>query len=71
MGTLELERHLGAVRRVFLMEAGDIMAEFCTDVFARQEYILEFWGKLLTQVTQKRYSGSWQGLLSLVKWFSD
>ena len=35
MGTLELNRHLGAVRRVFLMEAGDIMAEFCTDVFAR------------------------------------
>ena len=35
MGTLELNRHLGAVRRVFLMEAGDIMADFCTDVFAR------------------------------------
>ena len=35
MGTLELGRHLGAVRRVFLMEAGDIMADFCTDVFAR------------------------------------
>ena len=35
MGTLELNRHLGAVRRVFLMEAGDIMADFCADVFTR------------------------------------
>ena len=35
MGTLDLKGHLGAVRRVFLMEAGDIMADFCTDVFAR------------------------------------
>ena len=28
------------------MEAGDVMADFCTDVFARQEQedLIKFWG---------------------------
>ena len=33
--SLELENHLSSVRRVFLMEAGDLMFEFYTDVFRR------------------------------------
>ncbi len=35
--TLQLERHLAAVRRVFLMEAGDLLFEFYTDLFGRMQ----------------------------------
>ena len=31
--TLCLERHLAAVRRTFLMEAGDLMTNFCDRLF--------------------------------------
>ena len=37
---LELERHLVAVRRIFLMEAGDLLHEFYDDMFIRLEHDL-------------------------------
>jgi gamma-tubulin complex component 5 len=35
--TLSLDRHLGAVRRVFLMEAGDVLFEFYSELFGRMQ----------------------------------
>lgn len=37
LGTLDLERHLANVRKVQLMEAGDLMHEFYRDLFRRAE----------------------------------
>ncbi len=35
--TLDLQHHLGSVRKVFLMEAGDLLFEFYSDLFRRLE----------------------------------
>ncbi len=35
--TLDLEQHLRTLRSVFLLEAGDLLQEFCVDMFTRFE----------------------------------